>query len=146
MNDFPENNVNPTSTKSQRGKAYLLLTWVCIGWGSTWVVSKIGVAEMPALQMASLRQFFGGVILCSFYLGRRQSLPTKNQWPVILLMALFNFVLSNGLSTWGVKYISSGLGAILGAIFPLWLVIIFFFRGRRIKTSAFIGMLTAIQY
>jgi drug/metabolite transporter (DMT)-like permease len=33
-------------------------------------------------------------------------------------------MLSNALSTWGVKYISAGLGSIIGAIFPLWLVII----------------------
>jgi hypothetical protein len=41
----------------------------------------------------------------------------------------FDFALSNGLSTWGVKYISSGLGAIINAIFPIWIVIITF-RGK----------------
>ena len=55
-------------------------------------------------------------------------------------MALLNFVLSNGLSTWGVKFISPCLGAILGAIFPLWLVIIYFFRGRKVKAIAIAGM------
>lgn len=126
---------------AQRNKAYLVLLWVCIGWGSTWVVSKIGVTNMPPLQMAALRQFFGGLILCLFFLSKKHVLPTKAQWPIILLMALLNFVLSNGLSTWGVKYISPGLGAILGAIFPLWLVIIYFFRGRKVKTFAIVGML-----
>ncbi|MGH2553421.1 MAG: DMT family transporter, partial [Chitinophagaceae bacterium] len=32
--------------------------------------------------------------------------------------------------TWGVKYISAGLGSIMGAIFPLWLVIIGLFSVR----------------
>jgi drug/metabolite transporter (DMT)-like permease len=127
--------------KTQVHKAYLVLLWVCIGWGSTWVVSKIGVSNMPALQMAALRQFLGGLLICLFFFSKKQALPTKAQWPIILLMALLNFVLSNGLSTWGVKFISPGLGAILGAIFPLWLVIIYFFRGRKVKTIAIVGML-----
>ena len=126
---------------SQKNKANLVLLWVCIGWGSTWVVSKIGVTSMPALQMASIRQFLGGVLLCAFFVAKKVPLPTKKQWPIILLMALLNFVLSNGLSTWGVKFISPGLGAILGAIFPLWLVIIYFFRGRKVKAIAITGML-----
>lgn len=126
---------------TQKNKAYLVLLWVCIGWGSTWVVSKIGVTNMPALQMAAMRQFLGGILLCAFFFAKKVPLPTKNQWPMIFLLALLNFVLSNGLSTWGVKFISPGLGAILGAIFPLWLVIIYFFRGRRVKTIAIVGML-----
>jgi drug/metabolite transporter (DMT)-like permease len=52
-----------------------------------------------------------------------------------------NFTLSNALSTWGVKFISAGLGSIIGSIFPLWLVIIGFFSNEKIKLSAAIGLL-----
>jgi drug/metabolite transporter (DMT)-like permease len=45
-------------------------------------------------------------------------------------LSILNFALSNGLSTWGVKYISSGLGAIINAIFPIWIVIITFLEGK----------------
>jgi drug/metabolite transporter (DMT)-like permease len=44
------------------------------------------------------------------------------------------------LSTWGVKFISSGLGAIIGALFPLWIVIITFFRGEKLARLAVIGL------
>jgi hypothetical protein len=37
------------------------------------------------------------------------------QWKTIIILSILNFALSNGLSTW-VKFISSGLGAIL---FPI---------------------------
>jgi hypothetical protein len=33
----------------------------------------------------------------------------------------FKFCLEQWFSTWGVKYISSGLGAIINAIFPIWM-------------------------
>jgi drug/metabolite transporter (DMT)-like permease len=56
-------------------------------------------------------------------------------------MSLLNFVFSNGLSTWGVQYISAGLGAIIGAIFPLWLLIIGLFANQsKLKPQAIIGL------
>ena len=118
----------------------LALLWVCVAWGSTWIVSKIGLKQMPPLQMCAIRQLAGGAIWIIFFSLKKQSFPQKNQWPIILLMSLLNFVLSNGLSTWGIKYISAGLGAILGAIFPLWIVIIYLFRGKKIAPLAVIGM------
>jgi len=39
---------------------------------------------------------------------------------------MLNFALSNGLSTWGVKFIPSGLGAIIGAMVPIWIAMISF--------------------
>jgi drug/metabolite transporter (DMT)-like permease len=51
-------------------------------------------------------------------------------------------MLSNALSTWGVKYISAGLGSIIGAIFPLWLVIIgMFSSGTGLNRKAVLGVL-----
>ncbi len=50
--------------------------------------------------------------------------------------------MSNGLSTWGVQYISAGLGSIMGAIFPLWLVVIgLFSRSEKLPRNAIIGLL-----
>jgi drug/metabolite transporter (DMT)-like permease len=134
-----------TNDKKSKTGVYLLLLFVCIGWGSTWVVSKIGVSHMPPLQLVALRQFLGGLIFCLFYLLQKHPLPTKKQWPIILFLALLNFIFSNSLSTWGVKFISPGLGAIIGAIFPLWLVIIYFFRGRTVKTASIIGLLVGFS-
>ncbi len=50
-------------------------------------------------------------------------------------------MLSNGLSTWGVKYISAGLGSIIGAIFPLWLVFIGLFKSQKIPAKAILGII-----
>lgn len=119
----------------------LALIWVCIAWGSTWIASKMGVKQMPALQLCAMRQIAGGLIWVLFFSYKKQAFPKKGQWRAILIMSLLNFVLSNSLSTWGVQYISSGLGAILGAIFPLWMVIIFLFRGQRLVPLAVVGMI-----
>nr|WP_315181567.1 EamA family transporter [uncultured Flavobacterium sp.] len=122
------------------GLPILALCWVSFFWGTTWIASKEGVKHMPALQLAAIRQFIGGFLYLAFFIFKKTPWPKGKQWKSILILSVLNFVLSNGLSTWGVKYISSGLGAIIGAIFPLWIVIITFFRGERLARLAVIGL------
>lgn len=123
------------------GLPILALCWVSFFWGTTWLASKEGVKHMPALQLAGIRQFIGGSLYIAFFLFKKTPWPKRKQWKTILILSLLNFVLSNGLSTWGVKYISSGLGAIIGAMVPLWIVFISIFRGERVTRLAVLGIL-----
>ena len=135
---------NAVSSKvNSIGLPILALCWVSLFWGTTWIASKEGVKHMPALQLAAIRQFIGGFLYISFFLFKKTPWPKGKQWKTILILSVLNFVLSNGLSTWGIKYISSGLGAIIGAIVPLWIVIISFFRGERLARLAVIGLIVS---
>lgn len=122
------------------GLPILALCWVSFFWGTTWLASKEGVKYMPALQLAGIRQFIGGILYVAFFLYKKVPWPKGKQWKAIFILSILNFVLSNGLSTWGVKYISSGLGAIIGAIFPLWIVLITVFRGEKIARLSILGL------
>ncbi|WP_235893225.1 DMT family transporter [Flavobacterium franklandianum] len=122
------------------GLPILALCWVSFFWGTTWLASKEGVKHMPALQLAGIRQFIGGILYVGFFLYKKTPWPKGKQWKAIIILSILNFVLSNGLSTWGVKYISSGLGAIIGAIFPLWIVLITVFRGEKIARLSILGL------
>lgn len=123
------------------GLPIIALCWVSFFWGTTWLASKEGVKHMPALQLAAIRQFIGGFLYVAFFLFKKTPWPKGKQWRAILILSLLNFVFSNGLSTWGVKYISSGLGAIIGSMVPIWIVIISFFKGERITRLAVLGIL-----
>lgn len=125
------------------GLPMLALIWVSFFWGTTWLASKEGVKHMPALQLAAIRQFLGAAIYISFFLYKKIPWPKGKQWKTIVILSVLNFVLSNGLSTWGVKYISSGLGAIIGAVFPLWIVIISLFQGERLSKWSIVGLLVS---
>jgi len=126
--------------KGTRVKALFALSLVCFFWGTTWLASKEGVKYMPALQLAGIRQFLGGTCYIVFFLTKGFPLPKKKEWVIILVLSFLNFLLSNGLTTWGVKFISAGLGAIIAAIFPLWLVVIGFFTSKsKISLKAVIG-------
>ena len=132
---------NAASTRINAiGLPILALIWVGFFWGTTWIASKEGVRYIPGIQMAAIRQFIAGSLYIIFFLFTKSTWPKGKQWNTIVILAILNFTLSNGLSTAGVKYISSGLGAIIAAIFPIWIVIISFFRGERIAQLAVIGV------
>ncbi len=138
-----------SSKNLPKGKAggYLALSITSIVWGTTWVASKIGVAEMPALQMAYIRQFFGGICFVLFFmLYKKLPFPTAKQFIWLLVMALLMFVIANGLSTWSLQYIPTGLSALVGALYPLSVVIIemVFFKSRNMTILTFIGLMLGI--
>ncbi len=129
--------------KGTRAKALFALALVCILWGTTWIASKEGVKRMPALQMASIRQFIAGLLYVGFFLYKKVPLPRGKEWIPILILSFLNFMISNGLSTLALHYnISAGLGAIIGAIFPLWIVVIGFFTSKeKMPVKATLGLL-----
>lgn len=134
---------NPANLRqrSTRTKAYFALALVCFLWGTTWLASKQGVKHMPAFQLAGIRQFLGGMAYVIYFIARgKAKWPGLKEWKTIFVLALFNFILSNGLATWGLKFISGGLAAIINAIVPLWLVInSFFTKGPALPPKAIMG-------
>jgi len=133
-----------------KGKAggYLALATTSILWGTTWVASKIAVSEnLPPFQMASMRQFAGGACFLIFFLGyKKMRLPTLRQFGWLLVLSLLMFVFANGLSTWSLKYIPTGLSALIGALYPFSVVIIerLFFKNRNLNTLTIVGLLLGV--
>lgn len=128
-------------------KGFIALLVTSIVWGTTWVASKIGVQEMPALQMAALRQLFAGLCFVSFFmLVKKIPLPTAKQFRWLLVMALLMFVFANGLSTWSLQYIPTGLSALIGALYPLSVVLIerFIYKKQNMNNLTIIGLLLGI--
>lgn len=127
-------------------KAYICLAATSIIWGTTWVAMKFGLKGMPPLELAAVRQFIAGCIFIIFFLIKKEALPTLNQFKQLIYLAVLTFVLANALSTWSLKYISSGLGALIGALYPLSVVIIefFFFKNKNISALTIIGFILGI--
>ncbi len=123
-------------------KALFALGMVCFFWGTTWLASKEGVRYMPALQLAGIRQIVGGIFYLIYFSFKGRAWPRGKEWWPIIVLGLLNFALTNGLTTWGVKYISAGLGAIIAATFPLWIVLIKLVGARsKPPLAAIIGLL-----
>lgn len=97
---------------------------------------------MPPMQMVGIRQIIAGLVFVLYFIFRGAPMPKKKDWLPIIFLSFLNFLLSNGLATWGVKYTSAGLSAIIAAIFPLWLVILLTFQDKqKLPSLAWTGML-----
>jgi drug/metabolite transporter (DMT)-like permease len=106
----------------------------------------MGVKHMPAFELASIRQFLGGSIYVVFFLIKGEKLPTKKQFLWLLPMAFLMFVSANGIATYGLQFISSGLAALIAALYPLSVVLIerFYFKAIKITAPTLIGLLLGL--
>ena len=131
---------------SSQKKAYLALTITSIVWGTTWVASKMGVKHMPAFELASIRQFLGGSIYVIFFLIKGEKLPTGKQLLWLFPLAFLMFVSANGIATYGLQFITSGLAALIAALYPLSVVLIerFYFKAIKINAPTLIGLLLGL--
>ncbi len=106
-------------------KAYLALIFICIVWGTTFLVIKIGVQYYPAFLFAGVRQAVAGTILAiaALIINKQKDLSRAN----ILRQMLVGFLMlamGNGLVSWGEKYIPSGVAALLCSLMPLFAVLL----------------------
>lgn len=139
------NTIQPLHPKNQseKSKAFFALAMVSFFWGTTWLASKIGVQDMPGLQLAGIRQLIGGSIYTLYFFLKGYKLPNRKQLFQFIWMSVLMFVISNGFSTWSLQYIPSGLGAVIGAMSPLWIALfsVLFFRETRMNMTTMMGLL-----
>lgn len=135
------------SNQTNRTGGYIALVATSVLWGTTWVASKIGVSQMPAFQMAAIRQFLGGICFILFFVFyKKLTLPTAKEFVLLFVLSLLLFVGNNGLSTWSLNYIPTGLSSLIGALYPLIVVLteMIFFKTKDVSSLTFVGLLLGI--
>jgi drug/metabolite transporter (DMT)-like permease len=132
-----------TIMKKELNKAYVALAVVSFFWGTTYIASRIGAQHMPGLFVSALRQFTSGLILVSFFLVRGHSLPGWDALKKISFQGILLLCIANGLLTWSLEYISSGLAAVIAAMVPLFVTIftIWLSQCTKITRWMIIGMI-----
>ncbi len=102
----------------------LLLTALCIIWGATWVVIKIGLGEAPPFYSAAFRFLLAAIILgLMVWLGRRRISRERSTLFWIYLSGLFMYFGSYAATYWAEQYIDAALAAIIFASFPFFVAI-----------------------
>ncbi len=133
--------------KSNLTKAYIALIIVSIFWGTTYLAARIGVRHMHGLMLSGLRQSIAGALLVGFFLLRGYKLPSKAIISRLFIIGVLMLVGANGLLTWALAYIPSGLGAIVAATVPIWMTIFSFFlvqQKTRITPLLIAGMVIGL--
>jgi len=115
-------------------------------WGSTYLLNKIAVAELPPFMLASVRFTVAGLLI--FVLCKFIGIPLKISWKQFknTLIAGFLFlVLGNGIMVWALKFIDSGFAALVIAAQPLVILIMMrMFEGKKIQTMSVLGIILGI--
>ncbi len=115
-------------------------------WGSTYLLNKIAVTELPPFMLASIRFITAGIlifILCrilkiNLSISRRQLLNTT--------IAGFLFLtFGNGVVVWALRYVDSGFAALEISAQPLVvLVLMRIIDGRKIQLMSMVGVALGI--
>lgn len=109
--------------KKGHGKAYVALGLISFLWGTTFIASKVGASSMPGIFLSGVRQFSSGLIMVSFFMLKGYQLPGWSTLKKISVQGIFLLCISNGLLTWSLEYISSGLAAIISGLVPLFVAL-----------------------
>ncbi len=113
-------------------------------WGSSFVFTKIAVANLPPALFAGIRFVTAGLLLAlvaEFYSGSR--LPTRwIEWRHVAIAGFFMVFVSNGLNTWAMQYIPSNESALLNGTSAFWIsgLGVFGRRGHPLSRSAILGL------
>ena len=130
--------------KHERGLAYAAFATVCVVWGTTYLVIRIGLETIPPLLLTGIRYSAAGLLLLVIALVRRTPLPRDARTLRNLALCGFLMVgLGNLAVVWSEQWVPSGLAALLVATAPFWMAIIEMFRpgGERLNARGALGML-----
>lgn len=110
-----------TSSARERRLAYFAWGLVCVIWGTTYLGIRVSLETMPPALMGGLRWTIAGGLLVLYLLARGQSLPPRERWGGIALMAFLLLGLGNGGVVVAEQWVPSGLAAVLVATSPFWM-------------------------
>jgi drug/metabolite transporter (DMT)-like permease len=98
----------------------LLFSLICLIWGSTWLVIKIGLDGMPPFLGAGLRFLLATLLVGVMIAARRKRLHlTRDDKICVLSLGLLVFWIDYAAVYWAELRISSGLTAIIFSTMPL---------------------------
>jgi drug/metabolite transporter (DMT)-like permease len=97
-----------------------LYVMLCLIWGSTWLVIKVGYGGLGPFNVAAVRFLIAGAVLTLIapLLGARWP-ANRTEWGLVTWVGLVLFAADYGLIYWGEQFLESGMTSILFALLPL---------------------------
>lgn len=115
-------------------------------WGSTYLLNKIAVAELPPFMLAGLRFTTAGILI--FLLCRIMRIDiaiTKKQILNTILAGFLFLCIGNGVVVWALRFLDSGFAALEISAQPLVVLIMLrILEGKKIKTMSWLGVFFGI--
>jgi drug/metabolite transporter (DMT)-like permease len=107
---------------TENAKAIFAWINVCVIWGTTYLVIRIGVGHMPPMLFAGIRWVIAGAVFMTVLKWRGKSLPKANEIVHLAVVGLALIGFGNGLVVFAEQWIHSGLAALLITTVPFFMV------------------------
>ncbi len=128
--------------KRNTGLIVLAFFAIYVIWGSTYLLNKIAVTELPAFMLAGIRFVVAGCLIfgISKVLGHSLKISKKQFLNASIAGFLF-LTFGNGVVVWALKFIDSGFAALEISAQPLVVLILMrVLQGKRIQPMSLVGV------
>lgn len=130
--------------KRNKNKILIILAFFSIYgiWGSTYLLNKIAVTEIPAFSLAALRFLIAGVLILLIAKILKKPLQiSKKQFLNATIAGFLFLVYGNGVFVWALNYIDSSFAALLASTQPLFVLILMrLIDGKKMQVKSIVGV------
>lgn len=119
---------------------------LCLIWGSTWLVIKVGYGGLGPFNVASVRFLVASLVFFALVPLFRARLPRgRAEWGLVMFVGTTLFAIDYGLIYWGEQWLGSGLTAVLFAVMPILTALAahVYIPTERLTTRKLVGTLVA---
>ncbi len=115
-------------------------------WGSTYLLNKIAVTELPPFMLAAIRFMSAGLLI--FVIAKFMGIPlsiTAKQLKNTVMAGFLFLTFGNGIVVWALKFVDSGFAALEISAQPLVILLLMrVLQGKKIKTMSVVGVVLGI--
>lgn len=134
--------------RKPKEKILILLAFFAIYviWGSTYLLNKMAVTELPPFMISSIRFIIAGILIfiIAKIMGISLSISKKQLLNTIIVGFLF-LTIGNGIAVWALMYLDSGFAALEISAQPLViLLLMLILQGKKIQPMSILGVIFGI--
>lgn len=116
---------------------------LCVIWGLTFTVMKVGISYIPPFTFSALRFIIGGILLVGLTLALRIGIPAREDWCALIILGLLQTALTFGLVFYAMQSIPAGITSVLLYSYPIIVnLMAYFLLGERLNLKNIVGLLT----
>lgn len=134
------------SIRQNTGLIILAFFAIYVIWGSTYLLNKIAVTELPPFMLAGIRFVIAGFLI--FIIAKVLGLSVKISKKQLLNTTIAGFLFltfGNGVVVWALKYVDSGFAALEISAQPLVVLLLMrVLQGKKIQPMSIIGVFLGI--
>ncbi|MFD2098562.1 EamA family transporter [Flagellimonas iocasae] len=131
---------------SNSALVYLAFFAIYVFWGSTYLLNKIAVTELPPFMLAACRFITAGLLI--FILAKILGISltiTKKQFINSVMAGIFFLSFGNGVVVWALRYVDSGFAALEISAQPLIILVMMrILQGKKIKPMSVVGVVLGV--